>query len=114
MPIGARCGPLTYPDSVLALACALAFLLGSVPFALLLVRFVARKDIRTIGSGNVGATNASRAFGKPWRLPAFLSVYIFDAGKGFAGQARCVVVIDVVVVGVEQVQDFQLYPPAVV
>jgi len=60
-----------------------AFFLGAIPFAWVVVRVCKGVDIRTIGSGNVGATNASRAFeGKGARLGAFLAVYVLDAGKG--------------------------------
>lgn len=68
-----------------ALVCSLAFLLGAVPFALLVVRLCKGVDVRTVGSGNVGATNASRAFvTKGGRLGAFLAIYVLDAAKGFA------------------------------
>lgn len=61
----------------------LAFLCGAVPFAWLVVKLCKGRDLRTIGSGNVGATNASRAFdGKGARLLAFLGIYVLDAGKG--------------------------------
>jgi acyl phosphate:glycerol-3-phosphate acyltransferase len=69
----------------LALACLLAFLIGAVPFALVVVRLVKHVDIRTVGSGNVGATNASRAFAtRRGRLLAFVAIYLLDAAKGFA------------------------------
>jgi glycerol-3-phosphate acyltransferase PlsY len=68
-----------------ALVCMVAFGLGAVPFALLVVRWCKGVDVRTVGSGNVGATNASRAFAtKGGRLAAFLAIYVLDAGKGFA------------------------------
>lgn len=64
--------------------CLCAYLLGGVPFAYLAVRLCKGTDLRTIGSGNVGATNASRAFeGKVARLTAFLAIYLLDAAKGF-------------------------------
>ena len=44
--------------------CAIAYLLGSIPFGLLLSRAVAGVDVRTVGSGNIGATNVARAAGK--------------------------------------------------
>ncbi len=67
-----------------AVVCVLAFLLGAVPFALLLVRAVKGVDVRTVGSGNVGATNASRAFTTPrGRVLGFVAIYALDAGKGF-------------------------------
>ena len=43
---------------------AAAYLLGSVPVGYLLVRIFRRQDIRTLGSGNIGATNVLRAEGK--------------------------------------------------
>ena len=65
--------------------CLIAFALGSLPFALLVVRACKGVDVRTIGSGNVGATNASRAFAtRPGQLGAFAAIYALDAAKGFA------------------------------
>lgn len=72
----------------LVLLCTVAFLLGAVPFALLVVRLCKGIDVRTVGSGNVGATNASRAFtSRGSRLGAFLGIYVLDALKGFAPAA---------------------------
>jgi len=60
-----------------------AFFLGAIPFAWVVVRVCKGVDVRTLGSGNVGATNASRAFeGRRARLAAFVAVYLLDAGKG--------------------------------
>lgn len=67
-----------------AFVCMFAFVLGAVPFAWLVVRLCKGVDVRTVGSGNVGATNASRAFPtRSGRLAAFLAIYVLDAGKGF-------------------------------
>jgi glycerol-3-phosphate acyltransferase PlsY len=56
-----------------------AFLVGSIPFGYLLAS--ARGiDLRTVGSGNIGATNVSRALGMRWGLVAFA----LDVGKGLA------------------------------
>lgn len=65
-----------------------AYLLGSIPFALLTVRALAGVDIRKIGSGNVGASNAARAFGKKTKYLVFLLVFFLDFGKGFVA-AQC-------------------------
>ncbi len=55
-----------------------AYLLGSVSFAVLLVRTATGKDIRTEGSGNAGATNVLRAHGKGLGL----AVAALDIAKG--------------------------------
>ena len=59
---------------------AVAYLLGSIPFGLLLVRLVKGTDVRSFGSGNIGATNAMRAGGKP----VGFAVFALDVLKGFA------------------------------
>lgn len=58
----------------------LAYLLGSIPFSFLIVKLVAHKDVRSVGSGNVGATNAMRAAGKAAGILALL----LDLTKGVA------------------------------
>lgn len=56
----------------------LAYLLGSIPFGYLLVRSAEGKDIRSLGSGNIGATNVFRRN----RLSGILTLML-DAGKGY-------------------------------
>jgi glycerol-3-phosphate acyltransferase PlsY len=56
-----------------------SFILGSIPFSLILTRLLAHKDIRTVGDGNPGGTNAVKAGGLKVGLPAIL----LDIGKGF-------------------------------
>ncbi len=56
-----------------------AYFIGSIPFAYIIVKLVKKIDIRTVGSGNAGATNAARVLGK-W---GFISVFLLDALKGF-------------------------------
>jgi glycerol-3-phosphate acyltransferase PlsY len=51
-------------------AIAGAYLLGSIPFGLLIAR-AHGKDLRSIGSGNIGATNVSRALGRKWAYVCF-------------------------------------------
>jgi len=60
----------------------IAYLLGSIPFGYLLVKFVFTKgeDVRTVGSGGIGATNVTRRAGKK----AGLITYFLDVGKGVA------------------------------
>lgn len=55
-----------------------AYLCGSIPFGLMIVRAVAGVDLRTVGSGNIGATNVGRAAGKFWAI----IVLLLDALKG--------------------------------
>ena len=62
----------------MAVALAVAYLLGSVPFSYLVARFFGVPDVREVGSGNVGATNVMRSAGRPAGILAFA----FDASKG--------------------------------
>lgn len=55
---------------VFAVFIVIAYLLGSVPFAFLIARAYG-KDLRTIGSGNIGATNLARAVGRKWGYLCF-------------------------------------------
>ena len=57
----------------------LCYLIGAIPFGLLIVRWLKGADIREIGSGNIGATNVARAAGT---LVAVL-VFILDFAKGY-------------------------------
>jgi glycerol-3-phosphate acyltransferase PlsY len=58
----------------------IAYLLGAIPFGYLLTRFVTGKDVRSEGSGNIGATNVLRAAGRA----AAIATLLLDIGKGFA------------------------------
>ena len=57
---------------------ALGYLLGSIPFGVILTKAFAGKDVRAAGSGNIGATNVARVAGK--KIGAV--VLALDAGKG--------------------------------
>ncbi|MEI8382716.1 MAG: glycerol-3-phosphate 1-O-acyltransferase PlsY [Planctomycetota bacterium] len=61
-----------------ALIVVASYLAGSIPFGLMIGRFVKGIDIREHGSGNIGATNAGRVLGKKWGLICLL----LDALKG--------------------------------
>ncbi len=64
----------------LFLVAAAAYLLGSIPFGILLTRLAGAGDLRTIGSGNIGATNVLRT-GRKGLAAATL---ILDGAKGAA------------------------------
>lgn len=63
----------------LILGCLAAFLCGSIPFGLLLVKLAGKGDVRAHGSGNIGATNVSRVGGKALGIVTLL----LDIAKGF-------------------------------
>lgn len=71
---------LTSSPGTLIIVAALAYLLGSVPFGIVMARLFGLGDLRAIGSGNIGATNVLRTGSKP----AALLTLIGDAGKGAA------------------------------
>ena len=56
----------------------IAYLCGSIPFGLIIARLASGKDVRTVGSGNIGATNVARAAGRP----AAIATLVLDAAKG--------------------------------
>lgn len=72
--------PISWEFSWPYLLAALAggYLLGSIPFGLVLTRLAGLGDIRQIGSGNIGATNVLRTGNKPLALATLL----LDSGKG--------------------------------
>jgi glycerol-3-phosphate acyltransferase PlsY len=67
-------------DSATILALFTGYLLGSIPFGLLLTRLTGKGDIREIGSGNIGATNVLRTGSKALAAATLL----LDAAKGAA------------------------------
>ena len=62
----------------LALSFAVSFLLGSIPWGVIVSKLAYHKDIRDEGSGNIGTTNAFRAMGKVGGA----LVFVLDFGKG--------------------------------
>ncbi len=69
-------GDLTSLTSILT--AALSYLLGSIPFGLIVTRLGGAGDVRSIGSGNIGATNVLRT----GRKELALATLVLDAGKG--------------------------------
>jgi len=59
--------------------CLGAFLSGSIPFGLLLMKLAGKGDVRAQGSGNIGATNVMRSGGKGLGI----ATLVLDAAKGF-------------------------------
>lgn len=61
------------------LSLAAAYLIGGIPFGFILVKLSTGKDVRSSGSGNIGATNVLRTTG---RMAGILTL-LLDIGKGF-------------------------------
>ena len=62
------------------LSLVIAYLLGGIPFGYLLVKIFAGKDVRSEGSGNIGATNVLRTTGRAIAVATLL----LDVAKGYA------------------------------
>jgi acyl phosphate:glycerol-3-phosphate acyltransferase len=69
---------ITTDPTLLILAAVLGYLLGSVPFGIVITRAMGLGDLRQIGSGNIGATNVLRTGNKR----AALATLVLDAAKG--------------------------------
>jgi glycerol-3-phosphate acyltransferase PlsY len=69
---------ITTDPTFLILTAALAYLLGSIPFGIVITRGLGLGDLRKIGSGNIGATNVLRTGHKG----AALATLVLDAAKG--------------------------------
>jgi glycerol-3-phosphate acyltransferase PlsY len=61
------------------IAVVVAYLIGAIPFGFLIAKAIKGVDVRTIGSGNIGATNVARALG----FKFFPVVFALDAAKGY-------------------------------
>ena len=77
-------------DSNMLIAVIGGYLLGSIPFGLLLTRIAGLGDIREIGSGNIGATNVLRTGRKDLALLTLL----LDSGKGAIAVILASIVLD--------------------
>ncbi len=60
-------------------AIAASYLIGAIPSGYLIAKYIGGVDIRTVGSGNIGATNVGRTLG----FRFFVLVFLLDAAKGF-------------------------------
>jgi acyl phosphate:glycerol-3-phosphate acyltransferase len=69
---------ITTDPTLLILTAVLAYLLGSIPFGIVITRALGLGDLRQIGSGNIGATNVLRTGNKG----AALATLVLDAAKG--------------------------------
>jgi acyl phosphate:glycerol-3-phosphate acyltransferase len=69
---------LTTDPTLLGITALLAYLLGSIPFGVVITRMMGLGDLRQIGSGNIGATNVLRTGNKG----AALATLVLDAAKG--------------------------------
>jgi glycerol-3-phosphate acyltransferase PlsY len=72
-------------DAFLAVALLLGYFLGSIPFGLVLTRFAGTEDLRSIGSGSIGATNVLRT----GRKGIAAATLIGDALKGTVAVVIC-------------------------
>lgn len=65
----------------------LCYLIGAVPFPVIVSRWVRGIDLREHGSGNMGAANAGRVLGKRWFAVVFLLDFLKGSGAAYIGRA---------------------------
>ena len=76
--------------TVFLAAVGLAYLIGSIPFGIIVVRILGQGDLRKVGSGNIGATNVVRTVG----TAAGIITLVLDAAKGAIAFLTASVVFD--------------------
>ena len=68
---------MTLGLKLFVIVCA-SYVIGSVPYGFIIAKLFRKIDIRTVGSGNIGAKNLARVLGRRWGIITFL----MDALKG--------------------------------
>lgn len=87
--------PVMMFPSAIIVGILLAYLLGSIPFGIILSKLFKVGDLRKIGSGNIGATNMLRAGGK--KLGA--AVLLLDMAKGYVAVVLSTLIVHNALVG---------------
>src|SRR5690242_17121544 len=93
-----------------AIVALVSYLLGSIPFGYILVRLFLKTDVRTLGSGNIGATNVGRTGHRGLAIATLL----LDALKGTAAVVAAAALNYRDVIGWSQLYaDTRMWGPAV-
>src|SRR6478752_5769241 len=72
-------GTAMSPEAFLPVAFVLGYLLGSIPFGLILTKLAGTQDLRSVGSGNIGATNVLRTGHKGLAAAVFCLMWLATA-----------------------------------
>ena len=79
---------------VIIVVLIVSFLLGSIPWGVIISRVFFHTDVREHGSGNIGTTNAFRTLGKVGGVAVFLLDFAKGLLSGFAAWATCALIAD--------------------
>ena len=78
-----------HPALCILIVAVASFLLGSIPWGLIISKTGYHKDLRDVGSGNIGTTNAIRALGKKGGYAVFVLDFVKGILSGVVGMAVC-------------------------